>query len=285
MAVAHDVAGLRTTFETATTRAARFFGSPSILLEKFVARARHVEVQVLGLADGRVVALGERDCSVQRRHQKVAEESPSPGLDPAVRERMLAAAVAAAEAVGYRGAGTVEFLLDRDATSADEAFFFMEMNCRLQVEHPVTELVTGLDLVEAQLRVAAGEEVDLDVAAPGGHAIELRVYAEDPKRFLPGPGTDHPLGAAHRRGRAGRRRLRRGRRRVAVLRPPDGQARASGAPTASRRSPGRATPSTGSPSRGRSEPAVLRGAARRAGVRLRRLRHRPGRTDARRQGQ
>jgi acetyl-CoA carboxylase biotin carboxylase subunit len=139
---------------------------------------------VLGLADGRVVTLGERDCSVQRRHQKVAEESPSPGIGPELRARMLAAAVRAGEAVGYRNAGTVECLV-----SADE-FVFLEMNTRLQVEHPVTELVTGVDLVEQQLLVAAGEEPSYDVAIqPTGHALELRVYAEDPVRFLPGPGT------------------------------------------------------------------------------------------------
>ncbi len=185
MGIAADEAALRAAFETARTRAERFFGSPSILLERFLANARHVEVQILGLADGRVVALGERDCSVQRRHQKVAEESPSPGVGDALRARMFAAAVRAGEAVGYRNAGTVECLV-----SGNE-FVFLEMNTRLQVEHPVTELVTGIDLVAEQLRIAAGEEVSFD---PGtvrirGHAIELRVYAEDPVRFLPGPGT------------------------------------------------------------------------------------------------
>jgi acetyl-CoA carboxylase biotin carboxylase subunit len=187
MGAAADEAALRQAFETARSRAERFFGSPEILLERFVERARHVEVQILGLADGRVVALGERDCSVQRRHQKVAEETPSPGVDAALRERMLAAAVQAGEAVGYRGAGTVECLVDADAGE----FVFLEMNTRLQVEHPVTELVTGLDLVEQQFLVAAGEPPSFDPAAmrPTGHAIELRIYAEDPVRFLPGPGT------------------------------------------------------------------------------------------------
>jgi len=187
MGAAADQAGLRAAFETARSRAERFFGSPAILLERYVERARHVEVQILGLADGRVLALGERDCSVQRRHQKVAEETPSPGVSAALRERMLAAAVQAGEAVGYRGAGTVECLVD----AASGSFVFLEMNTRLQVEHPVTELVTGIDLVEQQFRIAAGEPPSFDPAAirPAGHAIELRVYAEDPVRFLPGPGT------------------------------------------------------------------------------------------------
>ena len=187
MGAAADEAGLRAAFETARSRAERFFGSPAILLERYVERARHVEVQILGLADGRVLALGERDCSVQRRHQKVAEETPSPGVSASLRERMLAAAVKAGEAVDYRGAGTVECLVDADAGS----FVFLEMNTRLQVEHPVTELVTGIDLVEQQFRIAAGEPPSFDPAAihPAGHALELRIYAEDPVRFLPGPGT------------------------------------------------------------------------------------------------
>jgi acetyl-CoA carboxylase biotin carboxylase subunit len=142
-------------------------------------------VQILGLADGRVVALGERDCSVQRRHQKVLEETPSPGVSEALRQRMFDAAVRAGEAIGYRNAGTVECLV------SDGDFVFLEMNTRLQVEHPVTELCTGIDLVAEQLRVAAGEDVsfDPDTVTRTGHAIEMRVYAEDPVRFLPGPGT------------------------------------------------------------------------------------------------
>ena len=196
MGAAADEAGLRAAFETARSRAERFFGSPAILLERYVERARHVEVQILGLADGRVLALGERDCSVQRRHQKVAEETPSPGVSASLRERMLAAAVKAGKAVDYRGAGTVECLVDADAGS----FVFLEMNTRLQVEHPVTELVTGIDLVEQQFRIAAGEPPSFDPATiqPAGHALELRIYAEDPVRFLPGPGTisewDEPAG-------------------------------------------------------------------------------------------
>ena len=188
MSAAHDADALRKAFETARTRAERFFGSPEILLERYLPRARHVEVQILGLADGRVLALGERDCSVQRRHQKVAEETPSPGISAELRAQMLAAAVRAGEAVGYRGAGTVECLVDAEAGT----FVFLEMNTRLQVEHPVTELVTGIDLVEQQFLIASGEPVSFDPSAPvtpTGHAIELRVYAEDPKRFLPSPGA------------------------------------------------------------------------------------------------
>jgi acetyl-CoA carboxylase biotin carboxylase subunit len=191
MSVARDPAALRAGFGTARSRAERFFASPAILLERYIERARHVEVQILGGADGRVQAVGDRDCSAQRRHQKVAEEAPAPGLSRGLREAMAAAAVTAGEAVGYRGAGTVECLVDEAAGD----FVFLEMNTRLQVEHPVTELVTGLDLVEQQLRVAAGQPVSADAAAmgpagaePHGHAIELRVYAEDPRRFLPSPG-------------------------------------------------------------------------------------------------
>ncbi|MFC4536107.1 acetyl-CoA carboxylase biotin carboxylase subunit [Sphaerisporangium dianthi] len=191
MGVARDDDALARAFETAVRAAERFGGGeggagagPAILLERYIERARHVEVQILGLADGTVVALGERDCSVQRRHQKVVEESPSPGVTPQLRERMLAAAVRAGETVGFRGAGTVECLVDTDR----QDFVFLEMNTRLQVEHPVTELVTGIDLVEQQVRVAAGEPVSFTSVTPRGHAIELRVYAEDPKRFFPGPG-------------------------------------------------------------------------------------------------
>jgi acetyl-CoA carboxylase biotin carboxylase subunit len=200
MTAAADPAQLEAGFETARSRAERFFGSPAILLERFVERARHVEVQILGLADGRVLALGERDCSVQRRHQKVAEETPSPGVSPQLRARMLAAAVQAGQVVSYLGAGTVEFLLD--VTAMD--FMFLEMNTRLQVEHPVTELVTGIDLVEQQFLIADGQDVSFrpDQLAPSGHALELRIYAEDPKRFLPSPGTiedwSEPIGAGVR---------------------------------------------------------------------------------------
>jgi acetyl-CoA carboxylase, biotin carboxylase subunit len=186
MSVAAGPDQLTAGFETARTRAERFFGNPAILLERYVERARHVEVQILGLRDGKVIALGERDCSVQRRHQKVAEETPSPGVSAPLRARMLAAAEQAGATVGYLGAGTVEFLVD----VATQDFMFLEMNTRLQVEHPVTELVTGIDLVEQQFRIAAGEQVSFDPAGVSvtGHAIELRIYAEDPQRFLPSPG-------------------------------------------------------------------------------------------------
>jgi acetyl-CoA carboxylase biotin carboxylase subunit len=196
MSAATDQAQLAAGFETARSRAERFFGSADILLERYVERARHVEVQILGLPDGRVLALGERDCSVQRRHQKVAEETPSPGVSPELRARMLAAAVQAGQTVKYLGAGTVEFLVDVAAGD----FVFLEMNTRLQVEHPVTELVTGLDLVEQQFRIAAGEDISFaaDEVTYSGHALELRIYAEDSKRFLPSPGTisewDEPAG-------------------------------------------------------------------------------------------
>jgi acetyl-CoA carboxylase, biotin carboxylase subunit len=187
MSAAAGEAELRAGFETARSRAERFFGSAAILLERFIEPARHVEVQILGLTDGSVLALGERDCSVQRRHQKVAEETPSPGVTPGLRARMLAAAVRAGEAVGYRGAGTVECLVDPER----QDFVFLEMNTRIQVEHPITEMVTGVDLVEQQLLIAAGEDVSSGVSSvmAEGHAVELRVYAEDPRRFLPSPGV------------------------------------------------------------------------------------------------
>jgi len=187
MAVAGDEGELRAQFERVQGFAGRMFGDAAVLLEQYFPRVRHVEVQVLGLCDGRVVALGERDCSVQRRNQKLVEETPSPAVGPALRGEMVAAAVRAAESVGYRGAGTVECLLDVETGD----FVFLEMNTRLQVEHPVTELVHGIDLVEQQLLVAAGRPPSFDPATlqPSGHAIELRVNAEDPVRFLPGPGT------------------------------------------------------------------------------------------------
>ena len=171
---------------TARAEAESAFGSGELILEKAVVGGRHVEMQVLADTCGHIVHLGERDCSVQRRHQKVLEEAPSPAVDPALRARMGTAAVAAAKAIGYSNAGTVEFLLGPDG-----AFYFLEMNTRLQVEHPVTELVTGLDLVELQIRIAAGEPLSIrqDDVRFAGHAIEARLYAEAPHRgFLPQSG-------------------------------------------------------------------------------------------------
>ncbi|GAB1581434.1 acetyl-CoA carboxylase biotin carboxylase subunit [Phyllobacterium phragmitis] len=171
------------------------FGDDRVLVEKYVARPRHIEVQVFGDAHGNVVHLFERDCSLQRRHQKVIEEAPAPGMSEAMRAAMTQAAVKAAKTISYRGAGTVEFIVDVSAGLKPDAFWFMEMNTRLQVEHPVTEMVTGLDLVEWQLRVAAGDPLPLkqEGITLSGHAFEARLYAEDPSRgFLPAIGTlDH----------------------------------------------------------------------------------------------
>jgi acetyl-CoA/propionyl-CoA carboxylase biotin carboxyl carrier protein len=181
--------GLAAAIESARREAEGAFGDGTLLIERFVATPRHIEVQVLADSHGECVHLGERECSLQRRHQKIVEEAPSPLLDDATRARIGEAAVAVAKSVGYVGAGTVEFIVSSD--TPDE-FFFMEMNTRLQVEHPVTELVTGLDLVELQLRVAEGEHLGLsqqDIRSTG-HAVEARVYAEDPARdFLPSGGT------------------------------------------------------------------------------------------------
>ena len=186
MRVVRSAAEVESAFAQATSEARTAFGDPSVYVERFIERGRHIEVQVLSDPARASIHLGERECSIQRRHQKLIEESPSPMVDAARRKRIGAAAVKAADAVGYRGAGTVEFLVD-----AEGRFYFMEMNTRLQVEHPVTEMVTGIDLVRAQLRIAAGEDTGLrqqDIALRGS-AIECRIYAEDPDRgFLPSPG-------------------------------------------------------------------------------------------------
>ncbi|MCW2587392.1 MAG: putative acetyl-CoA carboxylase alpha subunit, partial [Frankiales bacterium] len=185
MRLVEAAADLPAALASARREAASSFGDDTLFLERFVTRPRHIEVQVLADAYGTTVHLGERECSLQRRHQKVVEEAPSALLDAATRDRIGASAVATAEAVGYVGAGTVEFIVSADRP---DEFFFMEMNTRLQVEHPVTELVTGIDLVEQQVRVAAGLPLGLrqDEIRLDGHAVEVRTYAEDPARgFLP----------------------------------------------------------------------------------------------------
>ncbi len=186
-------------FAGAAAEALAAFGNGMLYLEKAMSPARHVEIQVLCDGAGNVLTLGERECSIQRRHQKLVEESPSVALDPATREDMEAAVERACRSIGYRNAGTFEFLL-----GGDGGFYFIEVNCRLQVEHPVSELVTGIDIVREQVRIAAGEELEVVGRAPRrGHAIEIRINAEDPARgFAPAPGTVHrfraPLGAGVR---------------------------------------------------------------------------------------
>ena len=179
-------ADLEDAYRTAAAEAEASFSDGSLYVEKALLGARHVEIQVLGDGEGRVLTLGERECSIQRRHQKLIEEAPSPGVTPALRAEMEAAARRGSEALRYRGAGTIEFLL-----ASDGGFYFIEMNTRLQVEHPVTELLTGIDLAHAQLRIAAGEALPQTSRPPlHGHAIEVRINAEDPSRgFLPAPGT------------------------------------------------------------------------------------------------
>ncbi len=185
MRIARDQAELLSGFEAARSTAERAFGNPTVFLESYVEEPRHVEIQILADSHGNVVHLGERECSIQRRHQKILEESPSPVVDAATRSRMGEAAVTAARAVGYVGAGTVEFIYSRGE------FYFLEMNTRLQVEHPVTEAVYSVDLVAEQFRVAAGERLRLvqERITPVGHAIECRINAENyAQGFLPSPG-------------------------------------------------------------------------------------------------
>jgi len=195
MRVAPDAESFEKLFRQARNEAEGAFGHSGVYIEKFIAHPRHVEFQIFGDQFGRVVHLGERDCSIQRRHQKLIEEAPSPSLTPELREAMGDAAVKAGQAIDYVGAGTVEFLLD-----TDDDFFFIEMNTRIQVEHPVTEMTTGVDLVKEQIRVAAGEPLSFpdEQLVLRGHAIEFRINAEDPARgFAPCPGqitTYHPPG-------------------------------------------------------------------------------------------
>jgi acetyl-CoA carboxylase, biotin carboxylase subunit len=183
---------------TAAEEAERAFGDGSIYLEKYLVEPRHIEFQVFGDHHGSIIHLGERECSIQRRHQKLIEESPSPAMTPELREEMGEAAVKLCRKVGYENAGTIEFLLDSDGR-----FYFMEMNTRIQVEHPVTEMVTGIDLVKLQIQVAAGERLGIASGLkPRGHAIECRVNAENPETFAPSPG---PLKTFHLPGGPGTR--------------------------------------------------------------------------------
>jgi acetyl-CoA carboxylase biotin carboxylase subunit len=194
MRVANDEDDFARAFQLARSEALSAFGNGEVYVEKYLARPRHIEFQILGDSHGNVIHLGERDCSVQRRHQKLIEEAPSPAMTPELREQMGEAAVRGAKAIDYVGAGTIEMLLDEDGQ-----FFFMEMNTRIQVEHPVTEMLTGVDLVKEQIRVAAGEPLSVrELPTLRGHVIECRVNAEDPARnFQPSPGridVFHPPG-------------------------------------------------------------------------------------------
>jgi acetyl-CoA carboxylase biotin carboxylase subunit len=194
MRVANDPDDFARAFQLARSEALSAFGSGDVYVQKYLARPRHVEIQIMGDKHGNVIHLGERDCSVQRRHQKLVEEAPSPAVTPELRQAMGDAAIRGASAINYIGAGTIEMLLDEDGS-----FYFMEMNTRIQVEHPVTEMLTGIDLVKEQIRVAAGEPLSISGLPPlRGHVIEVRVNAEDPDRnFQPSPGridVFHPPG-------------------------------------------------------------------------------------------
>lgn len=185
MQLVHNEEGLQNAFEGNRTRAQNFFGDGTMFIEKFITDPHHVEVQILADSHGNVVPIFERECSIQRRNQKVVEEAPSPFISAETRKKMLDAAVKAAETIGYTNAGTLEFLVD-----GQQNFYFLEMNTRLQVEHPVTEEITGLDLVEEQLKIANGEKLSFtrEALTKSGHAIEVRIYAEDPIKFFPSPG-------------------------------------------------------------------------------------------------
>ena len=187
MRIAHNTAELESGFRIAQAEAKAAFGDGRIYVEKFIARPRHIEVQIVGDTFGNVVALGERECSIQRRHQKLIEESPSPAVTKTMRRKLLASAAKAASNIGYRSVGTIEFLMDEKKN-----FYFMEMNTRIQVEHPVTEMVSGVDLLKEQIKIALGEKIRIKQKnfALRGHAIECRINAEDPSRnFMPTPGT------------------------------------------------------------------------------------------------
>ena len=188
MKIVHSPASFINAFLTAQSEALSSFGVPSVYVEKYFDNARHVEVQVMGDRHGNVIHLGDRDCSIQRRHQKLIEEAPAPALPARVRHRMWKAAVEAAAAVNYNSVGTVEFLYIPDGE-----FYFLEMNTRIQVEHPVTEMITGIDIVREQIRIADGKKLRYEQkdVAQRGHAIEVRINAEDPDTFLPSPGSIH----------------------------------------------------------------------------------------------
>jgi len=184
MRIVRESGELAKAFDTAANEAEKAFGDGRVYLEKYLEEPRHIEFQVLGDSHGEVAHLGERECSIQRRHQKLIEESPSPALTPELRAEMGEASIRLCQKVGYQNAGTIEYLLDRDGS-----FYFMEMNTRIQVEHPVTEMVTAVDLVKRQIAIAAGESLGVRSGlTPRGHAIECRINAEDPKRFTPSPG-------------------------------------------------------------------------------------------------
>jgi acetyl-CoA carboxylase biotin carboxylase subunit len=184
MRVVHTEAALLNAASLTKSEAQSFFGNPMIYMEKFLEHPRHIEIQVLADEHGSAIHLGERDCSMQRRHQKVLEEAPAPGLDPKLRDKIGERCAEACRKIGYRGAGTFEFLFE------DGEFFFIEMNTRVQVEHPVTEMITGVDIVQEQLRIASGEKLRYKQKEIHfkGHAIECRLNAEDPYTFMPSPG-------------------------------------------------------------------------------------------------
>jgi acetyl-CoA carboxylase biotin carboxylase subunit len=185
MRVVHNEAALLSSVQVTQSEAAAAFGSDVVYIEKYLQRPRHVEIQVLADGQGGVVHLGDRDCSLQRRHQKVIEEAPAPGIPDELRQSVGESCVNACKTIGYRGAGTFEFLYE------DGGFYFIEMNTRVQVEHPVTEMITGVDIVKEQIRVASGESLGMtqDDITFTGHAMECRINAEDPQTFLPSPGN------------------------------------------------------------------------------------------------